>query len=168
MGSQLCRVDGGQLATPIAMATVASTGWVAACLATQQPRRWLLVASTDIVAVPLASRSAVQWPACASHYCSAAHQAGHSPRTAQPGSHTGHTELAGQPHGSAPYLWPAAPLARTDRLESPARTVQSASRGARKWTVWLDLQDERRGRSSGHCMMLSCGTERVWGPPAGP
>eukprot|EP01044_Picomonas_judraskeda_P010927 COSAG03_NODE_1445_length_4071_cov_82.462739_4_plen_182_part_00 len=24
----------------------------------------------------------------------------------------------------------------------------------------------RRGRSSGHCMMLSCGTERVW-PPAG-
>ena len=128
------------------MATVASTGWVAACLATQQPRRWLLVASTDIVAVPLASRSAVQWPACASHCCSAAHQAGHSPRTAQPGSHTGRTEPAGQPHGSAPYLWPATHPARTDRLEYRTRTVQSASRGARKWIVWLDLQDERRGR----------------------
>ena len=145
MGSQLCRVDGGQLATPIAMTTVASTGWVAACLATQQPRRWLLVASTDIVAVPLASRSAVQWPACASHCCSAADQAGHSLHTAQSGSHTGHTGLAGQPHGATPYLWPATHPARTDRLEYHTRTVQSASRGARKWTVWLDLQDERRG-----------------------
>ena len=40
----------------------------------------------------------------ASHCCSAADQAGHSLHTAQTGSHTGHTELAGQPHGATPYL----------------------------------------------------------------
>ena len=106
------------------------------------------MASTAIVAVPLASRSAVQWPTCASHCCSAADQAGHSLHTAQTGSHTGHTELAGQPHGATPYLWPATHPARTDRLEYTTHMVQSASRGARKWIDWLDLQDERRGRPS--------------------
>ena len=107
------------------------------------------MASTAIVAVPLASRSAVQWPTCASHCCSAADQAGHSLHTAQSASHTGHTELAGQPHGATPYLWPATHPARTDstdRLEYTTRMVQSASRGAPKWILWLDLQDERRGR----------------------
>ena len=103
------------------------------------------MASTAIVAVPLASRSAVQWPTCASHCCSAADQAGHSLHTAQSGSHTGHTGLAGQPHGATPYLWPATHPARTDRLEYTTHMVQSASRGARKWIVWLDLQDEHRG-----------------------
>ena len=85
----------------------------------------------------------------ANHCCSAADQAGHSLHTAQSGSHTGHTGLAGQPHGATPYLWPATPPARTDRLEYRTRTVQSASQGARKWIVWLDLQDERRGRRRG-------------------
>eukprot|EP01044_Picomonas_judraskeda_P006022 COSAG03_NODE_589_length_6841_cov_18.258084_3_plen_182_part_00 len=64
------------------------------------------------------------------------------------GSHTGRSLLAGQPHGSAPYLWPATHPARTDRLESPARLVTSASHADHKSIVWLDLQDERRGRPS--------------------
>ena len=74
----------------------------------------------------------------ASHCCSAADQAGHSLHTAQTGSHTGHTELAGQPHGATPYLWPATHPARTDRLEYHTRTVQSASHAGHKWIVWLD------------------------------
>ena len=83
----------------------------------------------------------------ASHCCSAADQAGHSLHTAQTGSHTGHTELAGQPHGATPYLWPATHPARglIARLEHTTHMVQSASHAGHKWIVWLDLQDERRG-----------------------
>ena len=90
----------------------------------------------------------------ANHCCSAADQAGHSLHTAQTGSHTGHTELAGQPHGATPYLWPATHPARTDRLEYRTCTVQSASHAGHTWILWLDLQDERRGRSSGHCQYV--------------
>ena len=82
----------------------------------------------------------------ANHCCSAADQAGHSLHTAQSGSHTGHTGLAGQPHGATPYLWPATHPARTDRLEYRTCTVQSASHAGHTWILWLDLQDERRGR----------------------
>ena len=86
----------------------------------------------------------------ANHCCSAADQAGHSLHTAQSGSHTGHTGLAGQPHGATPYLWPATHPARglIARLEHTTHIVQSASHAGHKWIVWLDLQDERRGRPS--------------------
>ena len=41
------------------------------------------------------------------------------------------------------------PTARAGRkLEAQPSRLPTTSRGARKWTVWLDLQDERRGRPS--------------------
>jgi len=85
----------------------------------------------------------------ANHCCSAADQAGHSLHTAQSGSHTGHTGLAGQPHGATPYLWPATHPARTDRLEYRTRTVQSASRGARK----VYFRPSRRFRADVGCRL---------------